>query len=270
MTLHPHAIRQLEVLLEERAGHVLGNGRLSRMETLLQPLAADHGSIELMLARALLPEHPGLGDRVVEALLNHESFFFRDPEAFAGMMDVLGSRLRAARASRRRLRIWSAGCSTGQEVYSLAIATADDPDRWRGWTIDLLGTDLSAAALAQADAGRYNRFEIQRGLSADQVRRWFEEDGKGWRACPQLRAGARFARHNLRDPSPDGPFDLILCRNVMLYLLPAVRDRVLERLHRALAPDGLLMLGAGETVIGRNACFEPDPVARGLYRPVPR
>jgi len=167
----------------------------------------------------------------------------------------------------KRLRIWSAGCSTGQEVYSLAMLFADDPERWNGWTIDILGSDVSNHCVDRARAGTYSQFEVQRGLGINQMIKWFEESPDGWRAVESLRKPVRFQVHNILEPPPHpGGFEIVLCRNVLLYLSSDKKALAFDRLSSAMAEDGWLMLGAGETVIGQTSKLGADINARGLYR----
>lgn len=269
MELSPLAMRAFADTLKARTGQELAASRQWRIETALKPLMRDRAlpSLESLAASLGNPRDAGLVDAVVEALLNHETFFFREQAAFNQLMrDGIGA-LASARSSSRHLRIWCAGCSTGQEVYSLAMSFAEAGDRWQDWTIEILGTDVSASVIVRAIGGCYNQFEIQRGLPVRQMVRWFAPDGEHWRAKPELRRLVRFERHNLLDPSPlDARADVILCRNVMLYFGAEERARVFDRLAGAIAPDGLLMLGAGETVLGNTRIFEPDRAHRGFYR----
>jgi len=177
-------------------------------------------------------------------------------------------RLEQARAAQKKLSIWCAGCSTGQEAYSLAMSFLDEAGRWQGWKIDIIGTDLSRSAIERARAGVYSQFEVQRGLPVLQMIRYFEELGGGdWRATTKLRDRVRFDVRSLIEPPPHpGRFDIILCRNVLLYFSPEMRRLAFGRLAEALTPDGTLMLGAGETVIGQTDRFISDPDYRGLYR----
>jgi chemotaxis protein methyltransferase CheR len=268
MEISDGAVRVLAGLLEARTGQQLAAGRRWRIDTALRPLLGRHGiaSLDQFVGQIVAGQNPRLADEAVEALLNHETFFFRDLAAFR-LLDEQGlSRLREARLATRRLRIWSAGCSTGQEVYTLAITIANRPDRWGGWTIDILGTDLSAVAIERATVGRYSQFEIQRGLPVAQMLRCFDQDGDHWQASAALRQAVRFRVHNLLAPPPVGLFDVVLCRNVLLYFSSDVRGLVFGRIASAMQPDGLLMLGAGETVIGQTDAFVSDFEARGLYR----
>ncbi|MGZ8998264.1 MAG: CheR family methyltransferase, partial [Allosphingosinicella sp.] len=176
-------------------------------------------------------------------------------------------RLEAARARERKLAIWCAGCSTGQEAYSIAMHFAEQKARWSGWTIDIVGTDVSRSAVEQAKNGVYSQFEVQRGLAVMQMMRWFEEaPGKTWRISPDIQRSVRFQVHSLVEPAPHpGDFDIMLCRNVLLYFSTTMRRTAFARLDAAGADDAVLMLGAGETVIGQSEAFVSDPDCRGLY-----
>lgn len=263
------ATRVLAGLLEARTGQVVSPARTWRIETALKPLLRELGmtSLDPLVARITQGHDALLATKAVEALLNNESSFFRD----FGVFDLLNrealERLRIARAATRRLRIWSAGCSTGQEAYTLAILFADAAQRWQGWTIEIVGTDISAAAVARAKAGRFSQFEIQRGLPARTMLRWFTQVDEDWLADPALRRIIRFGIHNIVE-APPGRFDVVLCRNVLMYFPVAARRAIFDRLSTAIEPDGTLMLGAGETVIGQTEAFAADPVLRGLYTPV--
>ncbi|ODU21513.1 MAG: chemotaxis protein CheR [Sphingomonas sp. SCN 67-18] len=264
------ASRYLANLLEVRTGQQLVASRSWRIETALKPLIRDHdfGTLDKLMAALMAGRDPGLADAVVEALLNNETFFFRDRAVFQLLESEALERLRVARASARRLRIWCAGCSTGQEAYSLAMMFAEASARWAGWTIDIFGTDISADAIARAREGIFSQFEIQRGLPVQAMMRWFDQDGQNWRAKRDLVRRMRFRQQNLLDGDPATvKHDVILCRNVLLYFSGERRRAVFNALAAAVAPDGYLMLGAGETVIGQTDAFASDPDLRGLYRP---
>jgi chemotaxis protein methyltransferase CheR len=238
-----------------------------RIETALSSLLRERGiaTLDELITILVMGKEPGLSNQVVEALLNNETYFFRDRSPF----DMLERSVLPAIAQRasRRLRIWSAGCSTGQEAYSLAMMFAENEAAWRGWTIDILGTDVSGEVVDRARAGVYTQFEVQRGLGIGQTIKWFEESDDGWRVVESLRRPIRFQVHNILEPPPHpGQFDIVLCRNVLLYLNADKRRAAFDRLASAMAPDGWLMLGAGETVIGQTKRLRTDPQARGLYR----
>lgn len=271
MTSNESAMRILGLLLEARTGQQLVAGRMWRIETALRPIARELGlpGIDALVARIAGGRETLLATRVVDALLNNESSFFRDPAVFALLEGAGLDRLRDARSHVRRLRIWSAGCSTGQEAYSIAMMLREADARWAGWTFEIVGTDVSAAAVARARRGVYSQFEIQRGLPVRTMLRWFRQDEENWTIDGDLRRMVRFFEHSLLDPAP-GQFDIILCRNVMMYFGAPTRAIAFDRIAEALEPDGLLMLGAGETVIGQTPQFAADRLLRGLYRPIGR
>jgi chemotaxis protein methyltransferase CheR len=266
------AISVFADLLSQRTGQELTTARRWRIAAVLEPLAraAALGSVEA-LARAVLGGRADLAERAVEALLNNETYFYRDRPVFDLLLGPALARLEQARRREKRLSIWCAGCSTGQEAWSLAMYFAERARRWDGWRIDILGTDVSAAAIGQARRGIYSQFEVQRGLAVTQMLRWFtEREGGNWQISPPPASNVRFERRNiLGAPPAPARFDMILCRNVLLYFPPGARTAAFSRLASAVAPDGVLMLGAGETVIGNTDAFQPDAGCRGLYIPTP-
>jgi chemotaxis protein methyltransferase CheR len=261
--------RILAGLLEARTGQQLTMSRRWRLETALSALLRERGisTLDELITILVMGKEPNLSQRVVEALLNNETYFFRDRSPFDLLALHALPELAQRRKDQKKLKIWSAGCSTGQEVYSLAMLFAEQPDAWRGWTIDILGTDVSTGCIDRARSGAYTQFEVQRGLGINQMIRWFEEAPDGWRAVELLRKPVRFQVHNLLEMPPHpGGFDIVLCRNVLLYLSAEKRMLAFERLAGAMADDGWLMLGAGETVIGQTSKLGADLKARGLYR----
>jgi chemotaxis protein methyltransferase CheR len=261
--------RILASLLEARTGQQLTMSRRWRIETALASLLRERGiaSLDELITILVMGREPSLSNQVVEALLNNETYFFRDRTPFDLLAAHALPTLAKKRHSSRRINIWSAGCSTGQEAYSLAMLFAENAQAWVGWTIDILATDVSGGAIDRARSGIYTQFEVQRGLGINQMIRWFEETDAGWRAAEALRKPVRFQVHNLLEQPPHpGAFDIILCRNVLLYLSPEKRTLAFERLASAMTPDGWLMLGAGETVIGQTRKLASDSSARGLYR----
>jgi chemotaxis protein methyltransferase CheR len=261
--------RILAGLLEARTGQQLTMSRRWRIETALAALLRERGiaTLDELITILVMGKEPSLSQQVVEALLNNETYFFRDRGPFDVLQRHALPELAQRRASSKRLRIWSAGCSTGQEVYSLAMLFAEAPEQWRGWTIDILGTDVSTSCIDRARSGVFTQFEIQRGLGINQMIKCFEEVADGWRAVELLRKPVRFQVHNLLEPAPHpGDFDVVLCRNVLLYLSPEKKALAFERIAGAMAEDGWLMLGAGETVIGQTKKLGADVNARGLYR----
>jgi len=254
----------LTALLEARTGQQMASARAWRLDTALAPLLRERGldTLDQLVTQLLGGDDRGLADRVVDALLNGETSFFRDATVFDQVADALAALATNAPAGRRS-RVWSAGCSTGQEPLSLAMLLAE-----RGGAMpDIVATDVSSGALARARAGRYSQFEIQRGLPVRRMMRWFQGAGDGdWTAGPDLLRHVAYRRMNLAgDPPPPGSFDLVLCRNVLLYLSPETKGGCFERFAQALRPGGMLVLGAGETVIGQTPLFEPSAAYRGFY-----
>jgi chemotaxis protein methyltransferase CheR len=261
--------RILAGLLEARTGQQLTMSRRWRLETALSALLRERGiaTLDELITILVMGKEPSLSQKVVEALLNNETYFFRDRSPFDVLQRHALAELAQRRSKSKRLRIWSAGCSTGQEVYSLSMLFAEEAEKWRGWTIDILGTDVSTSCIDRARSGAYSQFEVQRGLGINQMIKWFEETPDGWRAVEPLRKPVRFQVHNLLEPAPHpGDFDIVLCRNVLLYLSPEKKTLAFERITGAMAEDGWLMLGAGETVIGQTSKLGSDTNARGLYR----
>ena len=269
MQISDSSTRILAGLLEARTGQQLTMSRRWRIETALSALLRERGitTLDELITILVMGKEPSLSQMVVEALLNNETYFFRDRSPFDLLQRHAIPELAQRRAKSKRLRIWSSGCSTGQETYSLAMLFAEEPEKWRGWTVDILGTDVSTSCVDRARTGTYSQFEVQRGLGINQTIKWFEECADGWRAVEELRRPLRFQVHNLLEPPPHpGGFDIVLCRNVLLYLSQEKKAQGFERLASAMADDGWLMLGAGETVIGQSNKLGADINARGLYR----
>ena len=258
------SLNVLAALLESRTGQQIAANREWRIETALKPLIRERGleTLEDLVGEVL--RNQAVADQVVDALLNQESSFFRD----AAVLEMIADAADAMRAEglTRRVRIWSAGCSIGQEPLSLAMLFSERDAESGALAPEIVATDVSEAALGRARAGRYSQFEIQRGLPIRRMMQWFDTVGGDWVAKPELVRQISFRKLNLvADPLPNGRFDIILCRNVLLYLSPVLRRRVFERLAEVARPGALLVLGAGETVIGQTEAFRPSQRYRGLY-----
>ncbi len=264
-----NALMIVASLLEARTGQKLTADRLWRVSSALAGVQRHYGldTLEDLAAELVRPGQAALAQQVVEALLNNETYFFRDRAMFDQLANSVLPALAERRQRTRRLSLWSVGCSSGQEVYSLAMLFAEAPARWHGWTIDIVGTDVAAAVIDTARRGNYSQFQIQRGLGVAQMVRFFDEAGAGWQANAGLRGMVRFGVHNLLDTAPDpGRFDLVLCRNVLLYFDRDTRARAFERLGMALASDGYVMLGAGETSVGQTELFVPEKGHTGFHQ----
>ena len=199
-------------------------------------------------------------------MTTNETFFFRDKVPFDLFRDVLLPRFLRNRASTRRLRIWCAAASTGQEPYSLAMLLSEAAARLAGWQVEILATDISTEVLERAKAGLYSQFEVQRGLPIQLLLKYFTQVGDQWQIAPQIRSMVDFRHLNLiKDFGSIGTFDIVYCRNVLIYFDGPTKTDVLKRLANAMAPDGALLLGAAETVLGLTDALSPDKATRGLY-----
>ena len=269
-SVSPGAMNVIAALLEQRTGQQIAANRAWRIETALKTVLRAHGmqSADQLVAQLTGTRSGALADAVVDALLNNETSFFRD----AGVLELAVEAVAALVGEQpgRRVRIWSAGCSTGQEPYSLAMLF-EEAYVARGLPFpEIVATDVSAATIERARSGRYSQFEIQRGLPIRRMMTWFEQEGTEWVVRPELARRIQFRRQNMaQDPAPPGKFDLILCRNVLFYFPQALRTRAYATLRSATRDGGALLLGAGETVIGQTDAFVPCSRFRGLYRADP-
>ena len=258
------AMTVLAALLEARTGQQLASYRSWRLDTALKPLLRERGleTLDQLVVQLLDGQDRTVPDRIVDALVNCETSFYRDQPVF----EMLAEAIATHEDKGRRVRIWSAGCATGQEPLSLAMHFAERQAEAKTPVPEIVATDVSDSALARARAGRYTQFEIQRGLPIRRMMRWFDGDGGDWVAKAELVRMIQFRRMNLvSDRPPPGKFDVVLCRNVLIYLSPATKLAVFAMLAEALAPGGTLVLGAGETVIGQTGLFEPSRRFRGFY-----
>jgi chemotaxis protein methyltransferase CheR len=256
-------------LLKERSGLLLSTEKQYLAESRLMPVARRHKFANLAeLTHKVRAGDEALIAEVVEAMATNETLFFRDRLPFDHFRDHIVPVLMQARASHKRIRIWCAAASSGQEPYSLAMAIKEMGTALGGFRIEILATDLCAGMLEKAKAGIYNQFEVQRGLPIQLLLKYFTQVGDTWQISPEIRAMVQFRRLNLlSDFSRLGLFDLIICRNVLIYFDQPTKSDVLERLSRALARDGFLILGAAETTIGLTQAFRSVPDKRGLYVP---
>jgi chemotaxis protein methyltransferase CheR len=265
----PEDFDYLRQLLRERSGLVLSAEKQYLAESRLLPVARKHGVGTLAELVGKLKTHPvPLIVEVVEAMTTNETFFFRDKLPFEHFRDTIMPALMAARAREKRIRIWCTAASTGQEPYSLAMILQEMGAQLAGFRIEILATDLSGEVLERAKAGVYSPFEVQRGLPIQQLVRFFVQAGERWQIAPELRAMVQFRPLNLlNDFSPLGSFDVVFCRNVLIYLDQPTKIGVLNRLARQMPADGFLALGAAETVVGLTDAFKPMHDKRGLYAP---
>ena len=256
--------------LKQRSGLVLSADKQYLVESRLLPIARKAGLVSLggLVAALRRDDREGLMTMVVEAMTTNETFFFRDKVPFENFRTTILPALLAARRSSRVIRIWSAAASSGQEPYSLAMTLKELADTLGGWRIEIVATDLAGGVLQKAQEGIYSQFEVQRGLPIQFLIKYFSKIGDMWQIAPELRAMVKFRQLNLlADFSALGAFDLIFCRNVLIYFDQETKTDVLNRLGRQVAADGYLILGAAETVVGLTESFRTLPELRGVYVP---
>lgn len=253
-------------LARDRIGLALGAGKEYRVGSHLANIARDLdlGSVATVVARLRAGGDEALVTAFIDALVNNETFFFRDEGQFDRLADTIVPALAATRGP-GPIRIWCAACSTGQEPYSLAMLAQDLAGRLPEVSFDILASDISETCLGKARAGLYSPFEVRRGLTAERLNRHFAREGAGWRIAPRIRAAVRWRRFNLlEDPRALGRFDIVYCRNVLMYFDIDTRRRVLDQLASVLPHDGYLVLGATEIVRGLTDAFEPAPALPGI------
>ena len=258
----------LRKLLKERSGLDLSSDKQYLVESRLIPLARRAGmpGISELVAR-IKAGSDQLTSEVVEAMTTNETFFFRDKIPFDHLREAILPALVQARASRRSLRIWCAASSTGQEPYSIAMGVKEFAGL-AGWRVEIIATDLSLEVLEKSKAGIYSQFEVQRGLPIQMLVKYFTQTGELWQLNADIRAMVQHKQLNLlQDFSHLGTFDLVFCRNVLIYFDQDTKAGIFDRLARMLEADGVLALGAAESVVGISDAFRPYPERRGLYRP---
>ena len=259
----------LRKFLKERSGLDLSSDKQYLVESRLIPLARRAGFPGIAeLVQKLRSGSDALTSEVVEAMTTNETFFFRDKVPFDHLRETVLPALIRARGSRRSLRIWSAASSTGQEPYSIAMCLKEFAPALTGWRVEIVATDLSQGVLEKSRAGIFSQFEVQRGLPIQMLVKHFTQVEELWQLNADIRAMVQHRQLNLlQDFFHLGLFDVIFCRNVLIYFDQATKAGVFDRLARALEPDGVLTLGAAESVVGISDAFRPYPERRGLYRP---
>jgi chemotaxis protein methyltransferase CheR len=269
--VNPADFEYLRKLLKARSGLFLTADKQYLLESRLLPIARKVGvpGLAELTQKLRAPNAEALIAQVVEAMTTNETYFFRDKLPFEHFRETMLPALLAARATQRRLRIWCAACSTGQEPYSLAMSLSEMAGKLAGWKIDILATDLSGEVLEKAKGGIYTQFEVQRGLPIHLLLKYFTQVGDQWQIAPKIRTMVQFRPINLlRDFSNLGAFDIVFCRNVLIYFEQETKVAVLDQMARVIEPDGYLVLGAAETVVGLTGNFKPHADKRGLYAPV--
>ncbi|MGD1934644.1 MAG: CheR family methyltransferase [Candidatus Phaeomarinobacter sp.] len=262
----PEEFQYLSDLVRQRSGLVLSSDKTYLLESRLTPIArkAELGGITELVAALKTSANSSLAADVTEAMTTNESFFFRDKTPFDLFEKTILPHMLANRPQ-RKVRIWSAAASTGQEIYSLAMLI-DNSAAAKGCAFDLLGTDLSREVLERAREGLYTQFEVQRGLPIQLLMKYFKQVGESWQIDAKIRGMATFKENNLLEPLTSlGKFDIIYCRNVLIYFDQPTKKMILDRMAQMLPEDGCLLLCAAETVVGITDAFKPVPGSRGLY-----
>ncbi|MFD1625446.1 CheR family methyltransferase [Azospirillum griseum] len=255
-------------LLKQRSGLVLTRDKAYLLESRLMPVARKWNmkGLEELATTVRTRKDEALLRDITEAMTTNESSFFRDQKPFDQFRQLVLPKLMAARAAKRTIRIWSAACSSGQEAYSLAMILNDEAAKLAGWKVEIVGTDISAEMVERSKAGVYTQFEVQRGLPITMLVKHFKQNGDKWQISPQLRQMANFREWNLLgDLSPLGQFDIVFCRNVLIYFDGPTKGKVLDAIARQMPQDGVLYLGGAETVLGITEKFKPVDGQRGLY-----
>jgi chemotaxis protein methyltransferase CheR len=259
----------LRKFLKERSGLDLSADKQYLVESRLVPLArkANLAGID-ELVQKIKGGSSALASDVVEAMTTNETFFFRDKVPFDHLREVVLPEMIQARTARKSLRIWCAAASTGQEPYSIAMVIKEMSAQLAGWRIEIIGTDISQQVLEKSKAGIYTQFEVQRGLPIQLLVKYFKQTGEMWQINPEIRSMIQYRPLNLlQDFTSMGKFDIIFCRNVLIYFDQDMKTQIFGRLAKCMEPDGFMALGAAETVVGLTDTFKPHADKRGLYRP---
>ncbi len=263
--------QMLAQIVRDQSGIVLTADKSYLVESRLRPVARKYNFVSVeALAESLRAWRDAIKiSDVVDAMTTNESFFFRDNYPFHALRERLLPRLAKARAEARRLRIWSAAAASGQEAYSIAMLLREWSPALDGWAMEIVGTDISGEMIARARAGLYAQHEIERGLSLALREKYFQRCGDKWQISEALRRMIRFERHNLlHDNAALGTFDVVFCRNVLIYFDLPTKARVLGTIARMIPGDGYLILGGAETILGITEAFKPAPGVAGVYAPV--
>lgn len=271
--MKPEDFDLLSGLLKERSGLDLSKDKLYLLESRLIPLARKRGmtGLDELVTAVRTKNEESLLAAVTEAMTTNESSFFRDIKPFEMFRKVVLPKFLEQRADKRSIRIWCAAASTGQEPYSLAISLREEAEALAGWRVEIVATDLSTEVLEKAKAGMYSQFEVQRGLPIQLLMKYFKQSNEMWQIDDSIRAMVKFRELNLlNDFAMLGAFDIIFCRNVLIYFDQPTKRDVLERMYRLMPADGALFLGGAETVLGVTDSFKPVEGNRGVYSLVPQ
>ena len=255
-------------ILKERSGLVLGQDKAYLLESRLNPVARKwqfKGFDDLADAIRTKKDEALIRD-ITEAMTTNESFFFRDNKPFDQFRDIVLPHLLEHRKTKRSIRIWSAACSSGQEPYSLSMILKEQAAKLAGWKVEIIATDLSTEILTKAREGLYSQFEVQRGLPINLLVKYFKQEGDRWQLDAGIRGMVRFREFNLlQSLTALGQFDVVFCRNVLIYFDQETKGKVLGNISKLMPEDGFLFLGGAETVLGVSEDFQLMSGQRGIY-----
>lgn len=270
MSISPFDFQYVSQLVRQRSAIVLEPEKAYLLEARLAPLARAEGypSIDALIAQLRTQSNNGLHRRVVEAMTTNETSFYRDQHPFEALRTHVIPEVLKRRAAQRELTIWCAASSSGQEPYTIAMTLREHFPELAGWTVRILGTDISTRMVQRSREGKYGQIEINRGLPAPLLLKYFEKRGIEWQVKPELQRWCEFRELNLIEPwGPLPPMDIVFLRNVLIYFDIATKRAILDNVRRVLQPWGYLFLGGAETVINLGDSFERLPVDRsGCYR----
>ncbi len=271
MKLSSQEVAQVSSLVMDLCGIMLDESKGYLIESRLAPLTTEFGcaSYSDLVTKARVQRDTQLLTRIIDAITTNETLFFRDGSPFEALQHKALPELIDAKAKSaypKRLRVWSAASSTGQEVYSLAMTLSELVPQIHTWDVQILGTDISDAALRQASSGTYSAFEIERGMKPELLSRYFTRQGQQYKVKDELRALCNFKRLNLLEPfAVSGPFDVIFCRNVVIYFTAQARRDIFQRLGNTLTRDGYLFVGSAESLSDLGPRFQPQHHCRSIY-----
>lgn len=268
--MQPEIFEIFKNFLYKKSGLVITPEKLYLLESRLSPVMREHNITDLTALSRVLQSAPmgRVHNDVIEAMTTNETMFFRDMKPFEKFKDVVMPAIMAAKGANCRVRIWSAACSSGQEPYTLAIQMKENAAKWPGVNFEIIATDISEQILNKARTGLYSQFEVQRGMPTPLLIKYFTQTPDGWQIKDDIKRMVTYKNVNLLDNlSHMGSFDIIFCRNVLIYFDQPTKSDVLSKLSNLIAPHGFLFLGGAETVLGLTTAFKPMQDERGLYVP---
>ncbi|MCW8915063.1 MAG: protein-glutamate O-methyltransferase [Magnetovibrio sp.] len=266
--MSPEDFEFISSLIKSRSGLVLTPDKSYLLESRLMPVARKHGlkGLEDLIAQLRTRRDEAMIVEVTEAMTTNESFFFRDVKPFDLLRDEVLPPILKERAAKKHLRIWCAAASSGQEPYSIAILLKELGAQLAGWRIDIVGTDISHDILKKAKSGMYSQFEVQRGMPIQLLLKYFDKRDENWEIKPEVKNMVQYKYWNLLDDlSQLGGFDIVFCRNVLIYFDAETKGKVLENIAKLMSKDGMMFLGGAETVLGVTEKFKPVQGQRGVY-----